>query len=172
MGSSVTSASTRLVADEGEMGLDLLEFPEGSMDMPKRVNDQLEDSTWSGKGKGSGSASAFPKMSPEGKGYPKVGTMSSKSQKMSSTTKGTSMGHVAGGLECVDGERVAFLTSLRPGSNIDGQHPPALRFFAVMSDGGGSRDDRGRREDRDDRRDRGDQVKWMKGGRANRRQRG
>ena len=172
MGSSVTSASTRLVADEEEMGLDLLEFPEGSMDMPKRVNDQLEDSTWSGKGKGSGSASAFPKMSPEGKGYPKVGTMSSKSKKMSSTTKGTSMGHVAGGLECVDGERVAFLTSLRPGSNIDGQHPPALRFFAVMSDGGGSRDDRGRREDRDDRRDRGDQVKWMKGVRANRRQRG
>lgn len=70
---------------------------------------------------------------------------------------GTSLGHVAGGLECVDGERVAFLTSLRPGSNLDGQHPPALRFFAVMSDGGGSRDDRGRRGDRDDRHDRGDQ---------------
>ena len=69
----------------------------------------------------------------------------------------TSVGHVAGDLECFDGERVAVLTSLRRGSNIDGQHPPALRFFAVMSDGGEDRDDRGRRGDRDDRRDRGDQ---------------
>ena len=38
MGSSVTSASTRLVADEGEMGLDLMDTPKGVievMDTPK-----------------------------------------------------------------------------------------------------------------------------------------
>ena len=80
--------------------------------------------------------------------------MSSKSQNTSTTTWGTSLGHVAGDLECFDGERVAVLTSLRPGSNIDGLQPPALRFFAVMSDGGEDQGDRGRQEDRDDRRDR------------------
>ena len=70
---------------------------------------------------------------------------------MSTTTGGTSLGHVAGDLECFDGERAAVLTSLRPGSNIDGQPPPALRFFAVMSDGGENRGDRGWQEDREDR---------------------
>ena len=74
---------------------------------------------------------------------------------MSTTTGGTSLGHVAGDLECFDDERVAVSTSLRLGSNIDGQHQPALRFFAVMSDGGEDRGDRGRQKDRDDRRDRG-----------------
>ena len=81
--------------------------------------------------------------------------MPSKTQNMSTTTRGTSLGQVADGLESFDGERVAVLTSLRPGSNIDGQPPPALRFFAVMSDGGKERGDRGRQEDRDDRSDRG-----------------
>ena len=81
--------------------------------------------------------------------------MSSETQNMSTTPGGTSLGQVADGLESFDGERVAVLTSLRPGSNIDGQPPPALRFFAVMSDGGKERGDRGRQEDRDDRSDRG-----------------
>ena len=176
MGSSVTSASTRLVADEGEMGLDLMgldlmDTPKGLIEvekMAKRVKqDRLEDSSWSGKGKGSGSASASQKMSPNRKGYPKVSTTSSESQNMSTTTWGSSFGHVAGDFEFLDDERVAVLTSLRPGSNIDGQHPPALRFFAVMSDGGEDRGDRGRRGDRDDRRDRGDPGEVMKGARGN-----
>ena len=72
---------------------------------------------------------------------------------MSTTARGTSLAHVAGDLECFDGERVAVLTSLRPG--IDGHTPPALRFFAVMSDGGEDRGDRGWQEDRDDQGDRG-----------------
>ena len=157
MGSSVTSASTRLVADEGEMGLDLMDTPKGLVKRrTKRVKqDRLEDSSWSGKGKGSGFASVSQKMSPNRKGYPKGSTMSSESQNMSTTARGTSLGHVAGDLECFDGERVAVLTSLRPGSNIDGQPPPALRFFAVMSDGGEDRGDRGWQEDRDDQGDRG-----------------
>ena len=92
MGSSVTSASTRLVADEGEMGLDLMgldlmDTPKGLIEvekMAKRVKqDRLEDSSWSGKGKGSGSASASQKMSPNRTGYPKVSTTSSESQNMS-----------------------------------------------------------------------------------------
>ena len=156
MGSSVTSASTRLVADEGEMGLDLMDIPKGLIKKrTKRVKqDRLEDSSWSGKGKGSGVAPVIQKMSPNRKGYPKGSTMSLETQNMSTTTKGTSLGHVAGDLQSFDGERAAVLTLLRPGSNIDGQPPPALRFFAVMSDGGEDQGDRGRQEDRDDRLDR------------------
>ena len=166
MGSSVTSASTRLAADEGEMGLDgvdLEHIQKGSIGSirrrrTKRVHrerhDRPEDAR-SGKGKGSGLVVGFQKMSPNRKGYPKGSTMSSKTQNMSTTTRGTSLGHVADDLESFDGERVAVLTSLRPGSNIDGQSPPALRFLAVMSDGGEERGDRGRQEDRDDRSDRG-----------------
>ena len=120
-----------------------------------REDDRLEDSSGSEKGRGSGLVSASQKMSPNRKGYPQGSTMSSETQNMSTTTGGTSLGHVAGDLECFDDERVAVLTSLRPGSNIDGQHQPALRFFAVMSDGGEDRGDRGRQKDRDDRRDRG-----------------
>ena len=120
-----------------------------------REDEQLEDSSGSEKGKGSGFVSTSPKISPKGKGYPKGSTMSSETQNMSTTPGGTSLGQVADGLESFDGERVAVLTSLRPGSNIDGQPPPALRFFAVMSDGGKERGDRGRQEDRDDRSDRG-----------------
>ena len=155
MGSSVISASTRLVADEGEMGLDLMDTPKGLIRRrrTKRVKqdrlDRLEDGSWIGKGKGSGSALVAQKMSPNRKGYPKKSTMSSESQNMRTTSGGTSLGHVAGDLECLDDERVAVLTSLRPGSNIDGQPPPALRFFAVMSEGGEDRHD-----DRDGRRDR------------------
>ena len=44
MGSSVTSASTRLVADEGEMGLDLMDIPKGlinkMMDIPKGLTNK------------------------------------------------------------------------------------------------------------------------------------
>ena len=75
MGSSVTSASTRLVADEGEISLDLMDIPKGlikTRTRTKRVKqDRLEDSSWSGKGKGSGLASISQKMSPNRKGYPK-----------------------------------------------------------------------------------------------------
>ena len=148
-----------LVADEGEMGLDLMDTPKGLIRRrrTKRVKqdrlDRLEDGSWIGKGKGSGSALVAQKMSPNRKGYPKKSTMSSESQNMRTTSGGTSLGHVAGDLECLDDERVAVLTSLRPGSNIDGQPPPALCFFAVMSDGGEDRGDRGRQDDRDDRRD-------------------
>ena len=67
-GLSVTSASTRLDADEGEMGL---------MDLPEVEQGQLEDSIPSGKGSGS----ASPEKSPKGKGYPKKGTMSPKTKK-------------------------------------------------------------------------------------------
>ena len=94
MGSSVTSASTRLVADEGEMGLDLMDIPKGLIKKrTKRVKqDRLEDSSWSGKGKGSGFAPVIQKMSPNRKGYPKGSTMSSETQNMSTTTGGTSLG--------------------------------------------------------------------------------
>ena len=158
MGSSVTSASTRLVADEGEIGLDLMDIPKGlNKTRTNRVKqDRLEDSSWSGKGKGSGLTSVSQKMSPNRKGYPKGSTMSSESQNMSTTSGGTSLGHVAGDSECLDGERVAVLTSLRPGSNLDGQPPPALRFCAVTSDGGEDRGDRGWQGDREDRRGHGE----------------
>ena len=73
---------------------------------------------------------------------------------MRTTSGGTSLGHVSGDLECLDGERVAVLTLLRPGSKIDGQPPPALRFFAVMSEGGEDQGDLVGHDDRDDRRDR------------------
>ena len=92
---------------------------------------QLEDSIPGGKGPGS----ASPEHSPKGKGYPKQGTTPPKVNKMSPTTKGTSVGNVDGVLECVD------VSSLRPGSNIAGQSRPALRYFAVMSDGRGGLDE-------------------------------
>ena len=129
-GLSVTSASTRLDADEGEMGL---------MDLPEVDQGQLEDSIPSGKGSGS----ASPEKSPKGKGYPKKGTMSPKTKKMSPTTMGTSLGNVDGDLECVDGETVADLNSLRSGSSMSaGSLRPALRYLTVMSDGRGGLDER------------------------------